>query len=88
MNVKYMNALPPELSDHKESKTGKLLAALQNFMTRPEPIMEVTWKETYSSVTSAAASARGVIRSKRLAMRVIRRQNRLFIQKKEVNHAE
>lgn len=88
MNVKYMNAFPPELSDRKESKTSKLLAALQSFMTRPEPIMEVTWEETYSSVTSAAASARGVIRSKRLAMRVIRRQNRLFIQKEEVNHAE
>ena len=83
MNVKYMNALPPELGERKESKTGKLLAVLQSFVARPEPIMEVTWEETYSSVTSAAASARGVIRSNGLAMRVIRRQNRLFIQKEE-----
>lgn len=87
-NVKYMNELPAGLKEHRETKTGKLLAVMQDFMARPEPIMEVAWEESYGSVTSAAASARGVIRSKRLAMRVIRRQNRLFILKEEVNHAE
>ena len=50
-------------------------------MARPEPIMEVAWEETYSSVTSAAASARSAIRSNKLALRVTRCQNRLFIQK-------
>ena len=50
-------------------------------MARPEPIMEVTWEETFNSVTSAAASARSAIRSNKLALRVTRCQNRLFIQK-------
>ena len=81
MNVKYMNELPAGLKEHRETKASKLLAVMQDFMARPEPIMEVAWEESYGSVTSAAASARGVIRSKRLAMRVILRQNRLFIQK-------
>ena len=50
-------------------------------MARPEPIMEVTWEETFNNVTSAAASARSAIRSNKLALRVTRCQNRLFIQK-------
>ena len=43
--------------------------------------MEVTWEETFNNVTSAAASARSAIRSNKLALRVTRYQNRLFIQK-------
>ena len=81
MNVKYMNELPAGLKEHRETKTSKLLAVMQDFMARPEPIMEVAWEETYSSVTSAAASARSTIRSNKLALRVTRCQNRLFIQK-------
>ena len=88
MNVKYMNAFPPELSERKKTKTSKLLAVLQSFAARPEPIMEVAWEETYSSATSAAASARDAIRSNNLTMRVIRCKNRLFIQKEEAAHAE
>ena len=67
MNVKYMNELPASLKERRETKTSKLLAVMQDFMARPEPSREVAWEETYSSVTSAAASARC--------------QNRLFIQK-------
>lgn len=81
MNVKYMNELPAGLKERRETKTSKLLAVMQDFMARPEPIMEVAWEETYSSVTSAAASARSAIRSNKLALRVTRCQNRLFIQK-------
>lgn len=81
MNVKYMNELPAGLKERRETKTSKLLAVMQNFMARPEPIMEVAWEETYSNVTSAAASARSAIRSNKLALRVTRCQNRLFIQK-------
>ena len=81
MNVKYMNELPADLKERKETKTSKLLAVMQDFMARPEPIMEVAWEETYGSVTSAAASARSAIRSNKLALRVTRCQNRLFIQK-------
>lgn len=81
MNVKYMNELPADLKERTETKTSKLLAVMQDFMARPEPIMEVAWEETYSSVTSAAASARNAIRSNKLALRVTRCQNRLFIQK-------
>ena len=43
--------------------------------------MEVAWEEAYSSVTSAAAPARSAIRSNKLALRVTRCQNQLFIQK-------
>ena len=50
-------------------------------------LMEVAWEETYSSVTSAAASARSAIRSNKLALRVTRCQNRLFVQK-EATDAE
>lgn len=82
MNVKYMNELPAGLKERRETKTSKLLAVMQDFMARPEPIMEVAWEETYSSVTSAAASARSAIRSNKLALRVTRCQNRLFVQKK------
>ena len=53
MNVKYMNELPASLKERRETKTSKLLAVMQDFMARPEPIMEVAWEETYSSVTSA-----------------------------------
>ena len=67
MNVKDMNELPAGLKERRETKTSKLLAVMQDFMARPEPIMEVAWEETFNSVTSAAASARC--------------QNRLFIQK-------
>ena len=81
MNVKYMNELPADLKERKETKTSKLLAVMQDFMARPEPIMEVAWEESYGSVTSAAASARSAIRSNKLALRVTRCQNRLFIQK-------
>ena len=81
MNVKYMNELPAGLKERRETKTSKLLAVMQDFMARPEPIMEVTREETYNSVTSAAASARSAIRSNKLALRVTRCQNRLFIQK-------
>lgn len=81
MNVKYMNELPASLKERRETKTSKLLAVMQDFMARPEPIMEVAWEETYSSATSAAASARSAIRSNKLALRVTRCQNRLFIQK-------
>lgn len=81
MNVKYMNELPAGLKEHRETKTSKLLAVMQDFMARPEPIMEVVWEESYGSVTSAAASARSAIRSNKLALRVTRCQNRLFIQK-------
>lgn len=81
MNVKYMNELPADLKERKETKTSKLLAVMQDFMARPEPIMEVTWEETFNNVTSAAASARSAIRSNKLALRVTRCQNRLFIQK-------
>lgn len=81
MNVKYMNELPAGLKEHRETKTSKLLAVMQDFMARPEPIMEVTWEESYGSVTSAAASARSAIRSNKLALRVTHCQNRLFIQK-------
>ncbi len=81
MNVKYMNELPAGLKEHRETKTSKLLAVMQDFMARPEPIMEVTWEETFNNVTSAAASARSAIRSNKLALRVTRYQNRLFIQK-------
>ena len=81
MNVKYMNEIPVDLKEHRETKTSKMLAVMQDFMARPEPIMEVTWEETYSSATSAAASARSAIRSNKLALRVTRCQNRLFIQK-------
>lgn len=81
MNVKYMNELPAGLKEHRETKTSKLLAVMQDFMARPEPIMEVAWEESYGSVTSAAASARSAIRSNKLALRVTRCQNRLFIQK-------
>ena len=87
MNVKYMNELPAGLKERRETKTSKLLAVMQDFMARPEPIMEVAWEETYSSVTSAAASARGAIRSNKLALRVTRCQNRLFVQK-EATDAE
>lgn len=81
MNVKYTNELPVDLKEHRETKTSKLLAVMQDFMARPEPIMEVTWEETFNSLTSAAASARSAIRSNKLALRVTRCQNRLFIQK-------
>lgn len=81
MNVKYMNELPADLKERKETKTSKLLAVMQDFMARPEPIMEVTWEETFNNVTSAVASARSAIRSNKLALRVTRCQNRLFIQK-------
>lgn len=81
MNVKYMNELPAGLKEHRETKTNKLLTAMQGFLARPEPIMEVAWEEAYSSVTSAAASARSAIRSNKLALRVTRCLNRLFIQK-------
>lgn len=81
MNVKYMNELPAGLKEHRETKTSKLLAVMQDFMARPEPIMEVAWEESYGSVTSAAASARSAIRSNKLALRVTRCQNRLFVQK-------
>ena len=81
MNVKYMNELPAGLKERRETKTSKLLAVMQDFMVRPEPIMEVAWEESYGSVTSAAASARSAIRSNKLALRVTRCQNRLFIQK-------
>lgn len=81
MNVKYMNELPEDLKEHRETKTSKLLAVMQDFMARPEPVMEVAWEEAYSSVTSAAASARSVIRSNKLSLRVPRCQNRLFIRK-------
>ena len=81
MNVKYMHEIPVDLKEHRETKTSKLLAVMQDFMARPEPIMEVTWEETFNSVTSAAASARSAIRSNKLALRVTRYQNRLFIQK-------
>lgn len=87
MNVKYMNELPAGLKEHRETKTSKLLAVMQDFMARPEPIMEVAWEESYGSVTSAAASARSAIRSNKLALRVTRCQNRLFIQK-EATDAE
>lgn len=87
MNVKYMNELPAGLKEHRETKTSKLLAVMQNFMARPEPIMEVAWEETFNSVTSAAASARSAIRSNKLALRVTRCQNRLFVQK-EATDAE
>lgn len=76
MNVKYMNELPASLKERGETKTSKLLAVMQDFMARPEPVMEVS-----SHVTSAAASARSAIRSNKLALRVTRCQNRLFIQK-------
>ena len=81
MNVKYMNELPADLKEQRETKTNKLLTAMQGFLARPEPIMEVAWEEAYSSVTSAAASARSAIRSNKLALRVTRCQNRLFIRK-------
>ena len=81
MNVKYMKELPAGLKERRETKTSKLLAVMQDFMARPEPIMEVAWEESYGSVTSAAASARSAIRSNKLALRVTRCQNRLFIQK-------
>ena len=81
MNVKYMNELPAGLKEHRETKTSKLLAVMQDFMARPEPIMEVAWEESYGSVTSVATSARSAIRSNKLALRVTRCQNRLFIQK-------
>lgn len=81
MNVKYMNELPAGLKECRETKTSKLLAVMQDFMARPEPIMEVTWEETFNNVTSAAASARSAIRSNKLALRVFRCRNRLFIQK-------
>ena len=81
MNVKYMNELPAGLKEHRETKTSKLLAVMQDFMARPEPIMEVAWEEAYSSVTSAAASVRSAIRSNKLALRVFRCRSRLFIQK-------
>ena len=81
MNVKYMNELPADLKERRETKTSKLLAVMQDFMARPEPIMEVAWEETFHNVTSAAASARSAIRSNKLALRVTRCQNRLFIQK-------
>lgn len=87
MNVKYMNELPAGLKERRETKTSKLLAVMQDFMARPEPIMEVAWEESYGSVTSAAASARSAIRSNKLALRVTRCQNRLFIQK-EATDAE
>ena len=87
MNVKYMNELPAGLKEHRETKTSKLLAVMQDFMARPEPIMEVAWEESYGSVTSAAASARSAIRSNKLALRVTRCQNRLFVQK-EATDAE
>lgn len=80
MNVKYMNELPADLNEHKVLRS-KLLAVMQNFMARPEPIMEVAWEETFHNVTSAAASARSAIRSNKLALHVTRCQNRLFIQK-------
>ena len=41
MNVKDMNELPAGLKEHRETKTSKLLAVMQDFMARPEPIMEV-----------------------------------------------
>ena len=72
MNVKYMNELPAGLKERRETKTSKLLAVMQDFMVRPEPIMEVAWEES---------SARSAIRSNKLALRVTRCQNRLFIQK-------
>mgnify|MGYP004493806503 CR=1 FL=1 len=81
MNVKYMNELPAGLKEHRETKTSKLLAVMQDFMARPEPIMEVAWEEAFHNVTSAAASARSAIRSNKLALRVTRCQNRLFIRK-------
>ena len=81
MNVKYMNELPAGLKEHRETTPSKLLAVMQDFMARPEPIMEVAWEETFNSVTSAAASARSAIRSNKLALRVTRCQNWLFIQK-------
>lgn len=87
MNVKYMNELPAGLKEHRETKTSKLLAVMQDFMARPKPIMEVAWEETFNSVTSAAASARSAIRSNKLALRVTRCQNRLFVQK-EATDAE
>lgn len=80
MNVKYMNELPTELADHRKPRS-KMLEVMQDFMARPEPIMEVAWKEDYGNVNSAAASARHAIRSNKLALHVIRRKNRLFIQK-------
>ena len=81
MNVKYMNKLPAGLKERRETKTSKLLAVMQDFMAKPEPGMEVAWEEAYSSVTSAAASVRSAIWSNKLALRVTRCQNRLFIQK-------
>ena len=45
MNVKYMNELPVDLKEHRETKTSKLLAVMQDFMARPEPIMEVAWRK-------------------------------------------
>lgn len=34
MNVKYMNELPAGLKEHRETKTSKLLAVMQDFMAR------------------------------------------------------
>lgn len=88
MNVKYMNAFPPELSERQETKTSKLLMAMQNFASVPESIMEVAWEGTYRDATSAAASARRLVRLYDLPLRVVRRKNRLFIQKEEIGDAE
>lgn len=88
MNVKYMNAFPPELSERPETKTSKLLMAMQNFASVPESIMEVSWEGTYCDAASAAASARRLVRLYDLPLRVIRCKNRLFIQKREADDAE
>lgn len=88
MNVEYMNELPHEICEHKETKTSKLLTELQKFMERSEPIMEVHWKGFYSTAAYAAATLRGVVRSNSIAMRVIVRKNRMFIIKEGGNDAK